>query len=1230
VGRRVSSYHSIQDSIDSLNSIWYSHAVGNGWGDIGYNYIIDPLGNIFEGREGGEGVEAGHAWAANRGSVGIALMGCYGSCSDGAPDVMTDATRASLTSLIASLSQRYQIDLQGTSTLTNSCYSFTTANVTGHQSYQTRHKDGLCNTIDGSTLEGATACPGVNVLSELPGIIAAAAAQAPLMPAAGQFVAEYYANATLSGAATISRIEGSGSKLAFNWAAGAPATGIPADNFSVRWRGMITASATGIYTFSAGSDDGSRVYIDNELVVDNWSAHGYLVRTGDIGLTAGDHQIRIEYFDGVADARLTFEYVQKAIPVNSFIGQYWDNGVFQGNPVLIRQDAGINADWGTGTPYAPLGTNYFSIQWDGTIDIVETGIYQFNITADDKMRLWVDDMETPLIDAWIIQSATAYSALKGMTGGTHTVKVRYMENEGDATARLSWAPATSVNLYSAGGLVIKDSSNATLMTVPADQRVKISYADLNSRYYVSSGQLLAQTPNYITATPSGGDPPTVTMDNCTARTSTANEGCSSGYNTFRGIAIVRASDSTRRLNVINRVNLEGYLKGMGETGLNSDMEYTKALMTSARTYALYHYQNGGKHPADFSHVNNTSGDQVYFGYEYEMVTGGNSTLAQAVDATAGLVITHPQSQLANHLIVATYYSQTGDAAQTCGQTKGTDRCTWSVGSWPWIPVNGVPDPWWMKDGVCYRQDNIGRTGAGHGYGMSGRGAYCMATQEGKNFQELIQYYYSGVSVSAYPGGTAGLSLDVGIYALPYSDIAGEKYPDGTLVKTSASGAVYMVQAGKKRLFTSPEIFYSYGFNFGQIVEIPQSDMDSFVAGTNMPYQGALLPDGSLIQESGSYAVYQVESNYRRVFPSAEIFFSYGYNFGSVAGIGAGEMAKYAPGDAMPYRFTPLANGSIIKGSAPSVYLIENGLLRVFPSGEVFLGSGYGWGDIITVSDTHLGYYERGAAAELACALKPVGTVIKGSGPAVYLVSAAGKKKIFPAGEVFLANGYSWGAIQSVADLHLSCYTDDGFVLFHDGALVKDSRPAVYLIEGGLKRIFPSAEVFLLTGHQWGNIIYTPQYVLDMYTAGAVVTYTFVPRANDTLIKGSSPAVYVVSAGGRNYFSNAAVFYSYGYNWGQVTQISDLEIEYYPIQTEVRFKEGSLVKGDASLVYHLESGQKRPIPSVEIFDSYSFHWSDLLVTDDAYLSTYPTGAVLPFAPAVGGGTLDTVPDLTVAP
>jgi hypothetical protein len=65
------------DPAATVRAIFYYHAVTRGWGDIGYNYLVDTQGRIYEGRAGGEGVVGGHALQYAWGSIGVSLIGDY-------------------------------------------------------------------------------------------------------------------------------------------------------------------------------------------------------------------------------------------------------------------------------------------------------------------------------------------------------------------------------------------------------------------------------------------------------------------------------------------------------------------------------------------------------------------------------------------------------------------------------------------------------------------------------------------------------------------------------------------------------------------------------------------------------------------------------------------------------------------------------------------------------------------------------------------------------------------------------------------------------------------------------------------------------------------------------------------------------------------------------------------------------------------------------------------------
>ncbi len=105
---------------------------------------------------------------------------------------------------------------------------------------------------------------------------------------------QYYSNRTLSGSPVLTRTDAT---VDFDWAEGSPGAGVPATNWSARWTGTLTPSASGAHRLVVSSDDGSRLLVDGNVVVDNWGDHGDLAGSVTMDLQAGHaYAIEIDYY----------------------------------------------------------------------------------------------------------------------------------------------------------------------------------------------------------------------------------------------------------------------------------------------------------------------------------------------------------------------------------------------------------------------------------------------------------------------------------------------------------------------------------------------------------------------------------------------------------------------------------------------------------------------------------------------------------------------------------------------------------------------------------------------------------------------------------------------------------------------------------------------------------------------------------------------------------------------
>ena len=73
----------------------------------------------------------------------------------------------------------------------------------------------------------------------------------------------------------------------FNWGSASPDPSVNPDGFTVRWTGMITVPASATYTFYTMTDDGIRLWVNGEQIIDNWTDHGDTEDSGNITLAAG-------------------------------------------------------------------------------------------------------------------------------------------------------------------------------------------------------------------------------------------------------------------------------------------------------------------------------------------------------------------------------------------------------------------------------------------------------------------------------------------------------------------------------------------------------------------------------------------------------------------------------------------------------------------------------------------------------------------------------------------------------------------------------------------------------------------------------------------------------------------------------------------------------------------------------------------------------------------------------
>lgn len=249
--------------------------------------------------------------------------------------------------------------------------------------------------------------------------------------------ATYWNNKDLAGDPVLQRDE---PEINYDWGNGSPDGAVNADRFSARWTRYLYLEE-GRYRFEATSDDGVRVFVDDQRIINGWSDHGVRTFSGSINLTTGHHLVRVEYYENVGAAVVRLGWARESggggnePSIQNWRGEYFNNPDLNGSPVLVRDDKNVDFNWGSGSPASGINADNFSARWTRSINL-GAGNYRFEVTVDDGVRLWVNNHL--LIDEWREQAATTYRGDIFVPEGSIPLRVEYLERSGDARIRLSW------------------------------------------------------------------------------------------------------------------------------------------------------------------------------------------------------------------------------------------------------------------------------------------------------------------------------------------------------------------------------------------------------------------------------------------------------------------------------------------------------------------------------------------------------------------------------------------------------------------------------------------------------------------------------------------------------------------------------------------------------------------------------------------------------------------------
>ena len=267
----------------------------------------------------------------------------------------------------------------------------------------------------------------------------------------------YYRERNFAGQPFLTRFDTSPN---FSWTS--QATRLIQGAFSAEWEGHLWIAEPGRYQFTVESDDGSWVYIDDALVVDNGGAHPLKRSSGTVDLNKGHHRIKMRYFDigGEAVLRLLWKppgMTESPIPSDVMYtlrdkqaglseiagkvapglwGKYFREIDFDGEFFLDRCDTAISINW-EGEEAKPFRAP-FSIEWEGYLLAREEGRHLFSTESDDGSWIYINN--ELIVDNSGKHSLRRASGAVDLAKAYHHIKIRYFDSGGGAILRLLWQP----------------------------------------------------------------------------------------------------------------------------------------------------------------------------------------------------------------------------------------------------------------------------------------------------------------------------------------------------------------------------------------------------------------------------------------------------------------------------------------------------------------------------------------------------------------------------------------------------------------------------------------------------------------------------------------------------------------------------------------------------------------------------------------------------------------------
>ncbi len=230
------------------------------------------------------------------------------------------------------------------------------------------------------------------------------------------------------------------------------------DYFGFVFTGKIDIQTSGNHIFYLNSDDGSRLYIDEQLVIDNDGTHASREAKGSVSLMQGMHTVRLEYFERGGNQTLDFSYSGPGFAKTSVPAEMLYLGETQ-DPLSASNLKGLSYTYYEGEweflpdfdKLKPLAEGFasdfslqerksddnFAFRYRGYLSVEQQGTYTFYTTSDDGSRLYID--QKLVVDNDGRHGARERQGTLSLQPGMHTIEVVFFEHTGKQVLEVEYS-----------------------------------------------------------------------------------------------------------------------------------------------------------------------------------------------------------------------------------------------------------------------------------------------------------------------------------------------------------------------------------------------------------------------------------------------------------------------------------------------------------------------------------------------------------------------------------------------------------------------------------------------------------------------------------------------------------------------------------------------------------------------------------------------------------------------